>query len=105
MMEVLVSKVGFTFLECFRTLRDWSKFALGSRTNLRGHVDISDKLNDVKGVKIHPDYHKQPKYTLLSVCLHLNSIILTGRDLLCPLLASLCITVLPMTDVPLAAEL
>lgn len=34
MMDVLVSTVGLTFLACFRTLRDWSKFALGSRTCL-----------------------------------------------------------------------
>lgn len=34
MMDVLVSTVGLTFLACFRTLSDWSKFALGSRTCL-----------------------------------------------------------------------
>lgn len=34
MMDVLVSTVDLTFLACFRTLRDWSKFALGSRTCL-----------------------------------------------------------------------
>lgn len=34
MMDVLVSTVGLTVLACLRTLKDWSKFALGSRTCL-----------------------------------------------------------------------
>lgn len=34
MMDVLVSTVDLTFLACLRTLRDWSKLALGSRTCL-----------------------------------------------------------------------
>lgn len=34
MMEVLQSREALTFLACFRTLRDWSKLALGSRTCL-----------------------------------------------------------------------
>lgn len=34
MREVFVSTDGLTCLACFRTLRDWSKFALASRTPL-----------------------------------------------------------------------
>lgn len=34
MMDVLVSTVDLTLLACLRTLRDWSKLALGSRTCL-----------------------------------------------------------------------
>lgn len=45
MMDVLVSKVGLTFLACFKTLSDWSKFALGSRTYLGMH-DKAKKNNN-----------------------------------------------------------
>ena len=46
MMDVLVSTVDLTFLACLRTLRDWSKLALGSRTCLE--TDGTDGLNSEK---------------------------------------------------------
>lgn len=56
MMDVLVSTEGFTSLACLRTLRDWSMFALGSRTNLQtdGQMDILFEIYNQKGKLIYP---------------------------------------------------
>lgn len=51
MMDVLVSTVGLTDLACLRTLKDWSKFALGSRTCLEKE---RQKLKEKKKVVQSP---------------------------------------------------
>lgn len=58
MMEVLVSTLGLTFLACFRTLRDWSKFALGSRTCLKTDGTEKKTPSWVTGL-----LHQKDKYT------------------------------------------
>lgn len=113
MMEVLVSTVGLTFLACFRTLRDWSIFALGSRTNLQtdgtdGHLYRNILFKKKANIQpyagnIYSDYHKQLNtYTVCLPCVHASAVhlvfVLTEMALMCPLLVSVCITVpLPMT--------
>ena len=108
MMEVLVSTVRLTFLACFRTLRDWSMFALGSRTCLK--TRWKEQKRNPESLKKH--HHKVKLYThrekicktrsLQCACCRTWSIFTNSREmaLLHTLLVKVCITVFLLCDWP-----